>query len=158
MPSQGINLNQWLSDNEVLVCIRDKDFNVRFQNPTCAQVCGLNQGVCQTQYCKGISPVSTSKLTKNSHFGEIILDMTVLPFEQDVLTLGVPHASKYYKIMQLFRDKKLSDREIEVGMEMAKGLCNREIMQKLSISHATLKTHINHIYRKLGDEKGILAR
>jgi DNA-binding NarL/FixJ family response regulator len=44
----------------------------------------------------------------------------------------------------------LSDREIEVVRLMAKGLSNREIADRLFVSEATVRTHANHIFTKLG--------
>lgn len=44
----------------------------------------------------------------------------------------------------------LSDREAEVMDLLAAGLANRQIARDLSISEATVKTHITHILRKLG--------
>jgi LuxR family maltose regulon positive regulatory protein len=43
----------------------------------------------------------------------------------------------------------LTEREIEILAEMAKGLTNKAIGEKLFISVATVKTHILNIYRKL---------
>ncbi|WP_429976046.1 LuxR C-terminal-related transcriptional regulator [Enterococcus sp. DIV0086] len=43
----------------------------------------------------------------------------------------------------------LTEREIEILGEMAKGMTNRAISEKLFISVATVKTHILNIYRKL---------
>lgn len=44
----------------------------------------------------------------------------------------------------------LSGREIEVLTEVAHGRSNREIAQGLFISEATVKTHLVHIFSKLG--------
>jgi two-component system, NarL family, response regulator LiaR len=44
----------------------------------------------------------------------------------------------------------LSEREQEVLDLMALGLANRQIAQRLWISEATVKTHVTHILRKLG--------
>ena len=44
----------------------------------------------------------------------------------------------------------LSEREMEVLELMAKGCSNREIGQSLWIGEATVKTHVSHILRKLG--------
>lgn len=46
-------------------------------------------------------------------------------------------------------DSVLSDREIEVLRELAKGLSNKEIGESLCISVATVKSHIINIYSKL---------
>lgn len=45
--------------------------------------------------------------------------------------------------------KMLSPREIEVLNLINKGLTNKEICEKLFISMATVKTHINNIYKTL---------
>jgi LuxR family maltose regulon positive regulatory protein len=43
----------------------------------------------------------------------------------------------------------LSERELEVLHLIAAGLSNREIAEELVVAISTVKTHINHIYRKL---------
>ena len=47
-------------------------------------------------------------------------------------------------------EEKLSSREIEVLALVAKGANNREVAGQLFISEATVKTHLLHIYSKLG--------
>jgi DNA-binding NarL/FixJ family response regulator len=42
----------------------------------------------------------------------------------------------------------LTQREAEVLCEIASGLSNREIADRLSISEATVKTHVNNIFSK----------
>ncbi|MGW4398707.1 response regulator [Amycolatopsis nivea] len=44
----------------------------------------------------------------------------------------------------------LSDREIEVLQLIAKGATNRRAAEQLFISQATVKTHLLHVYAKLG--------
>lgn len=47
-------------------------------------------------------------------------------------------------------DSSLSTREREVLVLVAKGTTNREIAAELFISEATVKTHLTHIFAKLG--------
>ncbi|MER5889759.1 response regulator transcription factor [Streptomyces sp. NPDC001941] len=47
-------------------------------------------------------------------------------------------------------DEPLSTREREVLVLVAKGTSNKEIARELFISEATVKTHLTHIYTKLG--------
>jgi ATP/maltotriose-dependent transcriptional regulator MalT len=44
----------------------------------------------------------------------------------------------------------LSDREVEVLTLVARGASNKEIGKQLWISDATVKTHLTHIFGKLG--------
>ncbi|MEU5942840.1 response regulator transcription factor [Micromonospora sp. NPDC047548] len=44
----------------------------------------------------------------------------------------------------------LSRREIEVLQLVAEGLSNQQISRRLSLSQATVKTHLVHVYGKLG--------
>lgn len=44
----------------------------------------------------------------------------------------------------------LTGREIEVLKLIAGGLSNDEIAAALVVSQATVKTHVNHIFRKTG--------
>ena len=45
--------------------------------------------------------------------------------------------------------KKLSARETEILQLIAKGISNTEAAQALNLSKATIRTHLEHIYRKL---------
>jgi DNA-binding NarL/FixJ family response regulator len=47
-------------------------------------------------------------------------------------------------------DPGLSERELDVLAEMARGASNKEIARSLWISEPTVKTHVSHILRKLG--------
>lgn len=43
----------------------------------------------------------------------------------------------------------LTDRELEVFEQMARGLSNAEIAEQLFVSETTVKTHVSHIFTKL---------
>jgi ATP/maltotriose-dependent transcriptional regulator MalT len=54
----------------------------------------------------------------------------------------------------------LTSREIDVLREVANGNTNAEVGERLHISEATVKTHLIHIYDKLGvsDRAAAVAR
>jgi len=52
--------------------------------------------------------------------------------------------------MRALAEEKLSEREIEVLGLVAKGSSNSEIAKRLHISQATVKSHLIHIFGKLG--------
>ena len=45
--------------------------------------------------------------------------------------------------------KKLTPRELEILLLLSAGKTNRQIMQELSISLSTVKTHLEHVMSKL---------
>jgi DNA-binding NarL/FixJ family response regulator len=45
---------------------------------------------------------------------------------------------------------ELTPREAEVLALIAEGLTNAEIAERLVVSHATVKSHVNHIFAKIG--------
>ena len=67
---------------------------------------------------------------------------------ESVLTPSV--ASRVMERMRSPGQETLSGRELEVLTEVADGNSNKEIAQALFISEATVKTHLIHIFSKLG--------
>ena len=47
----------------------------------------------------------------------------------------------------------ISNREYEVLLEIAKGLSNKEIANRLFISESTVKTHVSNVLIKLGAKR-----
>jgi DNA-binding NarL/FixJ family response regulator len=47
-------------------------------------------------------------------------------------------------------EESLSTREIEVLTAVARGLSNRQVARALHVSEATIKTHLLHVFAKLG--------
>ncbi|MGW7456108.1 response regulator [Streptomyces sp. NPDC054787] len=64
-------------------------------------------------------------------------------------TLSAPVASRVMAQMRGTRPT-LTDRELDILGQLARGLGNREIARALFISEATVKTHLGRIYDKLG--------
>lgn len=66
------------------------------------------------------------------------------------------HAARLAEAANLVRsepprldDGRLTDREWEVAMLVARGLSNRQIAAELVLSERTIDTHVSHILRKL---------
>nr|WP_323127032.1 response regulator transcription factor [Rubrobacter tropicus] len=58
--------------------------------------------------------------------------------------------NRLMKTMRRPAEEKLSERETEVLGFVARGLSNREIARSLHLSEATIKTHLIHVFAKLG--------
>lgn len=63
--------------------------------------------------------------------------------------LGPELTERVVHTMRL-RRAELSARELEVVRLVAEGLSNREVARRLVLSEATVKTHLNHAFSKLG--------
>lgn len=49
-------------------------------------------------------------------------------------------------------DPALTDREVQILTLLARGLSNRDLAKQLFVSEATVKSHLSHVYTKLGVE------
>ncbi|MDP5226456.1 MULTISPECIES: response regulator transcription factor [Arthrobacter] len=63
--------------------------------------------------------------------------------------MSAPVASRLFQAMRN-PDEALTPREAELLTLLTQGLSNKELGKKLFISEATVKTHLAHIYAKLG--------
>jgi DNA-binding NarL/FixJ family response regulator len=45
---------------------------------------------------------------------------------------------------------RLTPRQYQVAMLVARGLSNREVARQLGLNHGTVKLHVHEIFRKLG--------
>jgi ATP/maltotriose-dependent transcriptional regulator MalT len=68
---------------------------------------------------------------------------------RDLLAETAPDTMTDASAAQLLTDP-LTERELEVLHLIAAGLSNDEIAQQLIVGMSTVKTHINHLYSKLG--------
>ena len=59
-------------------------------------------------------------------------------------------ATSLMRQMRAAAPEKPSERETEVLALVAEGLSNREVARALHISEATVKTHLIHVFAKLG--------
>ncbi|MBV9580144.1 MAG: response regulator transcription factor [Chloroflexi bacterium] len=82
------------------------------------------------------------------HGGEALLDPSV---QRRLIerTLAGAGATGAHAVAPGYPDG-LTQREAEVLREIAAGYSNREIAERLSISEATVKTHVNNIFSKVG--------
>jgi DNA-binding NarL/FixJ family response regulator len=97
---------------------------------------------------RAIEAGATGYLLKDTPREELFRAIRAVALGESVLAPTV--ATRVMSRIRAPQDDKLSAREIEVLEWVAKGASNKDIGNALSISVATVKTHLIHIYGKLG--------
>lgn len=97
---------------------------------------------------RAIEAGATGYLLKDTPREELFRAIRSVAAGDSVLAPTV--ANRVMSRMRAPAEEKLSTREIEVLELVAKGASNKEIGKTMSISVATVKTHLIHIYGKLG--------
>ncbi len=149
-------LEQSLEAGDVAVCVKDLDKKVLSQNEYCRKLCGDQQGkACETGCMELYASDNTgqwkdwgSRVYNNSFLHGNFFDVTLLCSAQNIVTFLQPLKDKYDMALDYYRDKGLTRREREVISLTVKGVSNAEICKSLTITRATLRTHLNNVYRK----------
>ncbi len=97
---------------------------------------------------RAIEAGATGYLLKDTPREELFRAIRAAAKGESVLTPTV--AARLMTRMRASAEENLSAREIEVLQAVAKGASNKEIGKTLHISTATVKTHLIHIFNKLG--------
>jgi DNA-binding NarL/FixJ family response regulator len=97
---------------------------------------------------RAVEAGATGYLLKDARREELFQAVRVAARGESVLSPGV--ASRVLGKMRAPAEEALSSREIEVLEAVARGLSNRAIARSLHISEATVKTHLVHVFGKLG--------
>jgi DNA-binding NarL/FixJ family response regulator len=99
---------------------------------------------------------ATGYLLKDAPRGELFRAVRAAARGESVLSPTV--ASRLLAQVRAPAEDSLSERELEVLALVAQGTTNREAASQLLISQATVKTHLLHIYAKLGvGDRGLLT-
>jgi DNA-binding NarL/FixJ family response regulator len=96
-----------------------------------------------TKYA-GIAEISRAIQAAAAH--QAVLDPLV---QSQLLAAATGSASPAMRVDRALPDE-LTPREAEVLSLIARGLSNREIADTLVVSEATVKTHVNHVFAKIG--------
>lgn len=97
---------------------------------------------------RAVEAGATGYLLKDAPREDLFRAVRLAAQGESVLSPGV--ASRVLHRMRGPAEEALSSREIEVVACVARGLSNRDIARRLHISEATVKTHLVHIFGKLG--------
>jgi len=153
-------IEQTFLSDDMGVCIKNSDGEVLQQNNLCLKVCGdcigdVCEVACMELYSKDKSRQWQnwgSRVYNNSFVHNAYYDITLLCSEEHVVTFLQPLNEKYKIALTYYKKLDLTKRETEVISLIVQGISNLEICQNLSVSKATLKTHLNNIYKKVNDK------
>jgi DNA-binding NarL/FixJ family response regulator len=97
---------------------------------------------------RAVEAGATGYLLKDARREELFRAVRLAAHGESVLSPGV--AKRVLGRMRAPAEEALSSREIDVLGAVARGLSNRAIARSLHISEATVKTHLVHVFAKLG--------
>ncbi len=120
---------------------------IRAQQPA-ARILVLTTYDSDADIVRAVEAGATGYLLKDTPRDELFRGIRAAAAGQSVLAPTV--AARLMSRMGAPAEDNLSAREIEVLELVAKGNSNKEIGKALHISTATVKTHLIHIYSKLG--------
>jgi DNA-binding NarL/FixJ family response regulator len=120
---------------------------IRTRNPQC-QVLVLTTYDSDADILPAIEAGASGYLLKDSTREELYAAIRAAARGETVLAPAV--AARLVGRMRAPAEEKLSSRELEVLQLVAEGGSNSEIASRLHISQATVKSHLIHIFGKLG--------
>jgi DNA-binding CsgD family transcriptional regulator len=155
----GRLLEESLEAGDIAVCVKDAQKKILMQNERCRQICGDHLGRACEQGCMELFARDRfqqwkdwgMRVYRNSLINGSFNDVTLLCSKERVITFLQPLKDKYEKALAYYRGKGLTRRESQVIALTIQGSSNTDICECLSISRATLRTHLNNIYRKFRD-------
>jgi DNA-binding CsgD family transcriptional regulator len=155
----GRLLEESLEAGDIAVCVKDEQKKILLQNERCRQICGDHLGRTCEQGCMELFARDRfqqwkdwgMRVYRNSVIYGSFNDVTLLCSKDRIITFLQPLKDKYEKALAYYREKGLTRRESEVIALTIQGSSNTDICECLSISRATLRTHLNNIYRKFRD-------
>ncbi len=153
-------LEKALKDSSAGICLLDSDGRVRYQNTPSLRHCGSYKDAVCPKECLLSKDNSLSQRSEGLHFypnhkiGNQYYDMAFLDSWHTRVIVQYPLRRRYEKQLHQFMTNGLSPREMDVVQLGLKGQTNEEIAVNLGISKATLKTHLNNIYKKIPEVRG----
>ncbi len=152
-------LEESLQSSQIGVCVKDPHKRVLTQNTPCRRACGDRRGQVCVEGCMELYAKDEShqwkdwgaRVYKNSNMFGGFFDVTLLCSTENIVTFLQPPKEKYEMALAYYREKGLTKRETQVVSLAIRGNSNSDICRLLSISKATLRTHLNNVYRKFRD-------
>ncbi len=139
----------------VAVCKKDVVGSVLCQNAECQKICGNRQGqVCEDSCMLEYRKKNRRETIGSDHFPNVKIDKNeydiLMLNDGEILTTILLDLTLKKSTDQIFFNQfDLTPREFQIVELVISKKSNREIAEQLYISEKTLKTHINHILKKV---------
>jgi len=149
------------AQNDFGVCIKDVDNTVLMQDEQCPTICRSRTGSRCLTGCMAVYESDKkqqwesqgSRFYKSVALGNEYFDVHFLCGKKHIVTFLVPLEKQQSKALSFYEKMDLTRREMEIISMVIQGNSNKFIAERLAISRATLKSHLNSVYRKTR-EKG----
>lgn len=145
-------------DSVLGICMKDSGGVVISQNSICEKICGNRKGqICKDGCMKTFNPEDKTNFTPiktmyNVHEGDNACDAVYLNTNKNLITLLYPKSENIKIEEELFNKIGLTKSEQSILFMLLDQFTNKQIADKLFISTATVKTHINNLYKKLPED------
>jgi DNA-binding CsgD family transcriptional regulator len=137
-------------------CVLSEGGRVLFQNRSCRNLCGDYRWeecprtcVSTCEGAEGKTPHGDGiRFFPNAKIGNQRFDAVFVDNGPSRMVILHPLRERQERLKDRFEARGLSPREMEVVRLGLEGWTNERIRKELGISAATLKTHLNNIYKK----------
>jgi hypothetical protein len=154
-------LEATLTESKAIICMQKTSGEVFYQNQASRKSCGTYQGVtcpktCITECEKYMGrplPPDGFQFLSNRKVGHQHFDVLFFTEDSQRLVVLYPLRQKYENWLRRFQERNLSRREMEIANLCIQGFTNAGIAKELFISKATLKTHLNNLYKKMPEAR-----
>lgn len=152
-------LEHSLSSGNVAVCVKDQDRKVLMQDDLCRSICGERTGQVCNDGCMQLLAADQQRqwrdwgctVYSNSHIHGEHFDVSLICSSERIITFLQPLEEKYRAALAHYATMGLTEREQQIIGLIVRGRTNTQVCEELSITRATLRTHLNRAYAKLRD-------
>lgn len=150
-----------LDGSRAVICMQKEGGEVFYQNPACRKSCGDYVGsecprTCVSDCEKFLGrniPSEGFQFLSNRKVGKQHYDVLFFTENARRMIVLYPLRQKYESWLKRFQERNLSRRELEIANLCIQGFTNAGIAKELFISKATLKTHLNNLYKKMPEAR-----
>lgn len=155
-------LQSLLLESGIIYCIRDSENNITYQNRNSKKKCShLGHLLCQNRclpHIKASSKINEVEFgphyLKHKFIEGIEYDIILFKSFTKTLILLFPLKDQLINLKNKWSKKGITPREIEILTLKFYNKKNLDIAKTLFISKSTVKTHINNIFKKIGNQSG----